>query len=277
MNNGNQLPSLEHQPHPLALTLRGFAVDFLTAHNPAHAEKIMSPAYRLHIGGVTFNGRDEEYLPATVAQLDQFPGLTVTVHDVVIGENAIAMCFTEHGASIDDDSNVAAWSGITFFRTHEDRFIEGWAEEEYISRKRQLFLGECDLIEPPHPSPWDAKPGAPCPKNEVVVTEWLQTSKPLLDYPPNARLSALDPHPSGLLDIRSVKINTMFSAGDRVVFHAQYEGLYAGGFGDISPMAVGCPAILRLAGIVSVINDEVTEARITTDRLGLSRALRGLL
>jgi len=42
-------------------------------------------------------------------------------------------------------------------------------------------------------------------------------------------------------------------------------------------MAVGCPAILRLAGIVSVINDEVTEARITTDRLGLSRALRGLL
>jgi hypothetical protein len=74
-----------------------------------------------------------------------------------------------------------------------------------------------------------------------------------------------------------VKINTMFSAGDRVVFHAQYEGLYAGGFGDISPMAVGCPAILRLAGIVSVINGEVTEARITTDRLGLSRALRGLL
>jgi hypothetical protein len=35
--------------HPLAQLLRGFAIDFLTAHNNAVVERIMAPSYRLNI------------------------------------------------------------------------------------------------------------------------------------------------------------------------------------------------------------------------------------
>ncbi|WP_040482185.1 nuclear transport factor 2 family protein [Luminiphilus syltensis] len=262
--------------HPLAGLLRGFAVDFLTAHNAETAERIMSPSYRLDIGGVVFDGRDEEYLPATLEQLDQFPGLCVTVHDVVLGEDTIAMCFTEHGASLDDEGKQASWSGITFFYTDGERLLRGWAEEEYISRKRQLFIGECDPVEPPQTSPWDTQPKPANPVAEATARDWILEKRPLKDLPANNRLSPLDPDPTSLLEIRSSRINEIFSAGDRVVLHAQYEGIYVGGFGDLSPLLVGCQALLRFAAILTVRDNTVVAARITTDRLGLSRALRGL-
>jgi len=267
-----------HQPgiNPLAQLLRGFAIDFLTAHNNAVVERIMVPSYRLNIGGVVFDGRDDEYLPATAAQLEQFPGLNVTVHDVVIGENAIAMCFTEHGSSIQDEGHRAAWSGITFFFTDGERFVTGWAEEEYIARKRQLTLGQCEGIEPPHIAPWDTQAQASNPENEAIVRQWIAHSHPLKDIPNNHRLSPLDPDPDGLVDIRGSRVNALFSAGDRVVVHAEYHGIYAGGFGDLSPLLIGCQAVLRFAAIVTIRSGEIIAARITTDRLGLSRALRGM-
>lgn len=236
----------------------------------------MAPSYRLHIGGVVFDGRDDEYLPATAAQLEQFPGLNVTVHDVIIGENAIAMCFTEHGSSIQDEGHRAAWSGITFFFTDGERFVTGWAEEEYIARKRQLTLGQCEGIEPPHIAPWDTQAQASNPENEAIVRQWIAHSHPLKDIPSNNRLSPLDPDPDGLVDIRGSRVDALFSAGDRVVVHAEYHGIYAGGFGDLSPLLIGCQAVLRFAAIVTIRSGEIIAARITTDRLGLSRALRGM-
>lgn len=264
------------QIHPTTALLRGFAIDFLTAHDTAVVERIMSPRYRLHIGGVVFDGRDEEYLPATAAQLEQFPGLCVTVHDVVVGDDAIAMCFTEHGASQDDDGKLAAWSGITFFRTDGERLLTGWAEEEYIARKRQLFLGECDPVEPPQIAPWDSQPQPANPLAEEAARRWIAQERPLKDVPENDRLSPLDPDPTGLVDIRNSRVNELFSAGDRVALHAQYEGTYAGGYGDLSPLLVGCPAVLRIAALLTVRDGDVVAARVTADRLGLSRALRGL-
>ena len=261
---------------PLAALLRGFAIDFLTAHDNAVVKRIMSPRYRLHIGGVVFDGRDDEYLPATAAQLEQFPGLCVTVHDVVIGDDAIAMCFTEHGASRDDDGRCAAWSGITMFRTDGERLLTGWAEEEYIARKRQLFLGDCDPVEPPQLAPWDTRPQPRKLAAETVARDWLAAERPLRDLPANGRLSHLDPAPEGLVEIRETKINELFSAGDRVALHAEYHGIYAGGYGDLSPLLVGCQAVLRLAALLTIHDQRVVAARITTDRLGLSRALRGL-
>lgn len=277
MNSGTS-PSDNTQAaiDPLAALLRGFAIDFLTAHDIGVVPRIMSPAYRLHIGGVIFDGRDEEYLPATAEQLAQFPGLCVTVHDVVIGENAIAMCFTEHGASINDEGNQAAWSGITMFRSDGERLLYGWAEEEYIARKRQLFLGDCDPVEAPQLAPWDTASAPPNPAAEETVRRWVASEHPLLDVPGNDRLSPLDPDPTALLAIRDTRVNEIFSAGDRVALHAEYHGTYAGGFGDLSPLLTGCPATLRFAGLLTVSDDEVVAARITTDRLGLSRALKGL-
>ena len=58
--------------------------------------------------------------------------------------------------------------------------------------------------------------------------------------------------------------------------HAEYHGIYAGGFGDLSPLLIGCQAVLRFAAIVTIADGEIKAARITCDRLGLSRALRGM-
>ena len=124
---------------PQAVLLRGFATDFLTSHDEAEVERIMDPAYCLSIGGFLLDGRDDSYFPATAAQLAQFPGLSVTVHDAIIGTDHVAMRFTEHGASVRDGGRVAAWGGVTLFRIADGRLAEGWAEEDYFARKRQLI------------------------------------------------------------------------------------------------------------------------------------------
>ena len=146
---------------PEARALRGFAVDFLTSHDTTAVDWVMDPAYRLSIGGHVFDGRDAQYLPATAAQLDQFPGLTVTVHDTILGTAGVAMRFTEHGASRRDDGRVAAWRGITLFALHDGRLAKGWAEEDYFARKRQLKSGVPDAVAPPALAPWDGPVLAP--------------------------------------------------------------------------------------------------------------------
>lgn len=273
--DSTQAMPLDGAIHPLAALLRGFAVDFLTAHDPGVVTRIMAPAYRLHIGGHVFDGRDDEYLPATAAQLEQFPGLCVTVHDVVIGADAIAMRFTEHGASVRDDGRMAAWSGVTLFRTDGERLLRGWAEEDYFARKWQLAKGACDAIEAPHPGPWDIREEAADPVAERIAREWLHDTRPVADVPDTQRVPPLDPHPSILVKIRDTHIDELFSAGERVAFHLEHRGSYAGGYDGVTAGAVGCPAVLRVAGLLTVRGGRVVDARLTADRLGLYRALLG--
>jgi hypothetical protein len=263
-----------HQLDPLALLLRGFAVDFLTSHDPAEVEWIMAEDYCLHIGGHTFSGRDREYLPATAAQLEQFPGLCVTVHDVVLGENAVAMQFTEHGVSCQHGGRNATWRGITFFYTDGERLQTGWAEEDYFSRKSQLASGVCESVDAPHPAPWDQPRKAADAAVEKVARSWLSTPQKLADLPSVHWLSALGPRPEEIIDISHTHIDSLFSAGDRVAFHLQYEGTYLGGFEGIDAAMVGTPIVLRAAGLLTVSAGQVVAARITTDRLGLLRALQ---
>ncbi len=260
--------------HPLARLLRGFAVEFLTCHDPAAAERIMTPDYRLHIGGVVFDGRDTEYLPATRAQLEQFPGLCVTVHDVILGENACAMRFTEHGASLRDGGRLASWRGITMFRTDGERLQRGWAEEDYLARKRQLSGGSFDAVEPPHPAPWDQLPAAADAGAEAVATAWISGTRAVADHPLESRPDAPEPPASVLIDASDTVVDMLFSAGSRVAFHATHHGVYRGGFPDIPAERIGTHASLRIAGMLDTRDGEVVEARIFADKLGLYRALR---
>lgn len=263
-----------HGIHPLARLLRGFAVDFLTCHDAGVVPRIMTPDYRLHIGGVVFDGRDTGYLPATAAQLTQFPGLCVTVHDLILGENACAMRFTEHGASVRDGGRVASWRGITMFRTDGERLQHGWAEEDYLARKRQLATGDFDAVEAPHPAPWDRRPEAPDAAAEAAATDWIRNSHPVGDHPQDARPDAPEPPASALIEVHETVIDVLFSAGARVAFHATHQGLYAGGFDDIDSARIGDAATLRVSGMLTTQNGGITEARIFSDRLGLYRALR---
>ena len=258
---------------PQARALRGFAVDFLTAHDPAAVEWVMDPAYRLSIGGHLFDGRDGQYLPATVAQLDQFPGLTVTVHDTILGIDGVAMRFTEHGASLRDEGRVAAWRGITLFRLAGERLAHGWAEEDYFARKRQLKSGVADAVASPALAPWDQPLLPSDPATDAAVRGWL---------PGIAHAAAVEPvlvdgpDFAALVDVDSVTVSHLFTAGPRAAAHVECHGRYTGGYADIDSMLIGEPVVLRLAAMIDVADGAVVRAQVSGDRLGLHRQLLAL-
>lgn len=260
---------------PSARLLRGFAVDFLTCHNLAAVETIMEPDYSLSIGGFLLTGRDDTYLPATGAQLEQFPGLCVTVHDTVIGPDAIAMRFTEHGASNRHDGRLSTWGGVTLFRIKNGRLHQGWAEEDYFARKRQLADATCDVVKPPHPAPWDAPCEAPDRGVEALVTAWLTDPASWTDTARIDEISAEGPRFAALVAIGAVIVDQLFSAGQRGAFHLSCSGTYQGGFGDIDPAHIGQSVTMRLAGIFDVAGGQVARVQVTADRLGLHRSLMG--
>ena len=262
---------------PVARLLRGFAVDFLTAHNAAAAEWVMDPAYCLSIGGHLFDGRDDAYLPATLAQLEQFPGLCVTVHDVILGEEAMAMRFTEHGISIRNPGRAASWGGITLFRIQNGRLRHGWAEEDYFARKLQLKSGVCDPILAPHQAPWDQPVLAPDAATQAAAERWLSNPAALLGGANVVEICSGGPAFGKLIAPAGLTINTLFTAGNRAGFHIACQGSYAGGLDDIDPALVGHPVTLLMAGMMTV--DEsgaISLVQISADRLGLHRALLGV-
>ena len=255
---------------PEARALRGFAVDFLTSHDVGAVEWVMDPAYRLSIGGHLFDGRDDQYLPATATQLDQFPGLTVTVHDAILGSAGVAMRFTEHGASLRDDKAVAAWRGITLFRLEAGRLAHGWAEEDYLARKRQLKSGTPDPVAPPALAPWDQPVLPPDPATEAVVRAWLP------GIVGDAAVEAVlvdGPGFGDLVSVETVEVSHLFTAGRRAAAHVVCHGRYSGGFGDIDRALTGTPVALRLAAMIDVEGGRVSRAQVSGDRLGLHRSL----
>jgi SnoaL-like polyketide cyclase len=260
---------------PSAQLLRGFAVDFLTAHNVAAVETIMEPDYALSIGGFLLAGRDDSYLPATAAQLEQFPGLCVTVHDVVIGPDAVAMRFTEHGASIRHQGRLSTWGGVTLFRIKNGRLQKGWAEEDYFARKRQLSSGICDAVKATHPAPWDAPCEGPDAAVEALASAWITNPASWSDAARIDEISAEGPRFSDLVAIEAVAVNQLISAGKRGAFHISCTGSYTGGFEDIDPARIGQSVTLHLAGIFDVALGQVTRVQVTADRLGLHRSLMG--
>ena len=260
---------------PSAQLLRGFAVDFLTCHNVAAVETIMEPDYALSIGGFLLNGRDDNYLPATAAQLEQFPGLCVTVHDTVIRPDAVAMRFTEHGASNRHGGRLSTWGGVTLFRIRNGRLHQGWAEEDYFARKRQLAGGGCDVVKAPAPAPWDAPCEDPNAQVEALAAAWLVNHSSWADTSRIDEISAEGPRFADLVALDGVKINQLFSAGNRGGFHLSCTGAYTGGFADIDPARIGQNVTLRLAGIFDVAGGQISRIQVTADRLGLHRSLMG--
>jgi hypothetical protein len=195
----------------------------------------------------------------------------------VYGDNALAMQFTEHGASLRDGGRVATWRGISLFRTDGERLRWGWAEEDYFARKRQLSSGVCDAVDVPHPSPWDVASAPPNPEAEEAARAWLCAPQKMSEVEGSNWLSATgagDPPAETLVDIHTTNIDELFSAGDRVAFHLEHHGIYRGGFADLDAGLIGKPVVLRAAGLLTVREHQVVAARITSDRLGLYRALR---
>lgn len=250
---------------PLVELARRFTIDWLDRADTSVPAEIMSSDYTIHIGGIDMAGLDA-YTEATSGQLQRFPGLQLTIHDLITDGDRLALVFTEHGASVKDGLNPAAWSGVTLFRSDGGRFVENWTQEDYYSRRRQLRDGRADVIAAPAPAPWTTAPAAPSPDALSAARAWL--AAPTFE---DIRLDdALESQPA--LEVESVDVVEIFTAGDRVAFDAVWTGSYRGTLAGLPD--AGAAATLGVAGVLDVVDKKITSGRIVTDRLGLHKSLR---
>jgi predicted ester cyclase len=254
--------------HPFVALMRLYVLDYLACGNTEVCAQIMEPDYLLHMGGHELGPRDDVYVPAVARQLQQFPGLNMTVNELICSGDRLAIRFSQHGASMRHERRPAAWSGVGLYHWNGSRLTSNWALEDYHARRRQLDEGWCNPVEGPAVAPWDeqAVPGDPA--AEAVVRDWLQGS---LHGTPGVRFDDewVGHQPHGLLDVAGTVIDDVFAAGDRVAFHVTQTGSYTGGLGRDE--LIGTPVTLRSAGIVTVTDGVVAAGHVVRDRAGLLR------
>jgi hypothetical protein len=253
---------------PTVALVRRWAVHWLSGRDPLVCADILAPGYSLLIGGFLLDGR-ETYVTKTLEQLDRFPGLGLTVHELVAAPGHVALRFTEHGPDSRKDGQPAAWQGVALFTSDGRHLTAGYAEEDYLSRRRQLAAGTCDPIEPPAPAPWSTPSRPPDPEAEAVVRDWLDAGH-LTGVDRDDHRLGHDVTP--VLEDSSTTVALLFSAGDHVAFSAALRGRYAGGFPG-RDAAIGAQGTLHVAGLVRVRDGHVAGGTVIGDRLGLYRAL----
>ena len=236
--------------------VRRWAVDWLASHDPDVCTEIMREDYVLSIGAIDLRGR-EAYVDGTMGQLGLFPGLCLTVHNVIANEEFGAARFTEHGAATHKDGRPAAWGGIALFHTDGTQLIRTWAEEDYISRSRQLTDGVPDPVEPPMIAPWDQPVSAPDLAAEQVVRAWIDAGLPASDC---ILFNDQWLHTGDDSSINGLDIEVLFSAASGVAFHGRHHT--EDGFS------------MGVAGLVSVGSDGNISGRVVTDRLGARTDLK---
>lgn len=253
----------------LALARR-WVVDYFNRQDAGICAQFIEPAYTLRIGETVFAGRDEQWLPAVEKQFQTFPGMGMTVHQVLVGSDRVAVLFSEHGASGGVGGRVAVWSGVAIYRSNGRKLVGCVAQEDYQTRLRQLKSGVADPVEPPAAAPWDT-PALPADAQaEAVVRRWLEQSWPIAD----SRVRCDDEHITGVplvFDVAAGEVTELFSSGSEVAFHVRQTGHYRSGLPGIE--ASGDSQVLHCNGIVRVEGGQVVSGRVIRDRIGLRAAL----
>ena len=257
--------------HPFVALMRRYVVDYLLCQNPDVCAQIMEPDYVLHMGGTELGPRDEVYVPAVVKQLEQFPGLGMTVHEIVLTEDRLAMRFSQHGASVRHDVREASWGGIGLYRWNGTRLTSNYAIEDYATRRQQLASGVALPVEAPAVAPWDVVPTPSDERAEADIVSWLEAGGPKGEHG-----IVFDDLPAGravpLLDVESTTVDEVFSAGRRVAFHVTQRGQYVGGL-EVPPERVGLAATLYSVGVVSRDAAGDIAGRVIRERAALQRSL----
>jgi hypothetical protein len=256
--------------HPLAALLRRYVNAYTNCHDFFECRRLMVDDYELQMGEHVLRGRDDVYIPATAKQYRQFPGLTLTVHDAVIGRDRAAMFFSEHGRS-NLSGRHAVWGGVSLYRWNGSQLTHCRVEQDYYTRREQSDSSAPNPVPAPAYDPWTVAPQDPNANTERVVAGWL-TGGGILDCP----IGSLDDEFTGrvcrpLFSSPSVRILDMFTAGERAAFHVVIEGRYAGGLRQLED-ARHQPASLYVSGLATQANGIVT-VRAITDRLAAQRRL----
>lgn len=256
---------------PFVALMRRYCIDYTARHDLTVCDDIMVPEYTLHMGGHHVAGRDEAYKPAAAAQFRQFPGLCLTVNEIICSGARLALRFSEHGASRRHDGAQASWGGIGLYRWDGQRLTENFVEQDYFSRRRQLADGTPEPVESPAIAPWDTPAAAPVQQAEDAVRAWLGagdlTGVTIDDGRAVSRIVAAG----------RTEIDDLFSAGNKIAFHAVQHGPLAGDDPafplEAAAGAEGGQVSLHLAGVVTVTGGQVVAGRVIRDRHGLARRL----
>ena len=258
---------------PAIAALRRYVTDYVNRHDFSVIREFMTEDYTLHTGGALVSGRDGPYKAAVAQQLEQFPGLIFTAHELVHCGDRIGIRFTEHGASTRHDGRCAAWPSIAIYGLRDGRLARCAIEQDYFSRRRQLDCGVAIPVDRPALAPWDTRQSAPNPVAEQLVSAWLRDCGFLHASGVQVDDSNATGTKARIIDSPDLSVTEMLSGGETVAFHAVQTGVLTDDFGgDVSPVP-GQPVSLHLSGLVTVHGDRVVRGNVIRDRWGLYRRL----
>lgn len=245
----------------VALALaRRWVSDYFNRHDAAAARLFCAADYTLEIGDVVLAGRDEAWLPAVDQQMRDYPGLSMTVHDTLTGPGWAAVWFSEHGQR---GVSRAVWSGVAIYRESGGVITGCIAQEDYMTRRRQLKDGKPDRVDRPCVAPWDNAALPPQAEAEGIVATWLSGN-----WPKEGAVPCDDEHLTGSaieFDVERTDFRVMMSAGNRVAFSARQHGFYRAGLPDVATSS----AFVDVNGLLTVEDGRVASGRIIRDRMGL--------
>ena len=256
----------------LAERLRRYSFAYTASHDPSICDDLMVDDYTLHMGEYEIRGRDLNYKPAAIKQLRQFPGLGMSVHDLLITPERAALQFSEYGRSA-VTGTTAAWAGVSMYHWDGDRLTDCRVEQDYYSRRAQLRSDRPHPIEPVAHDPWAVPIETPDPRVEQIARSWITDNGTATldvgsvdDEPaaPPARIVLADP---------SYEILDCFSGAERAAFHVTARGTVAAWPGAPADL-IGRPALVYYAGLATIRDGRVSGARVISDRLAVERRMR---
>ncbi|WP_194944426.1 ester cyclase [Aeromicrobium yanjiei] len=264
--------------------MRRYVHGFVNAHDPDVARSIMAAEYRLHMGSDTLVGRDEQYIPAVLHQMAQFPGLGFSIHELITDGTRTALLFSEHGHAGRPPGHGAAWRGVSIYRAEDGLLAECWVEQDHFGRRHQLAVGEPEQVRPVALDPWSGhergdgtdRAHADRAHAERALRAWLGE---LASWPPAE--GEVDAGVSGStqpsIAVASVALNAFVVEGSRVAFNATISGTYQGGLPDggghgaAVATAIGAFARLedgRLTGLDAISNRVLVQRQLRASPQG---------
>lgn len=265
-------PLARRSASPAMAVLRRYVTDYVNRHDFSVIGEFMDENYTLETSGVMVSGRDGPYRSAVARQLDQFPGLVFTPHEMIHVGDRIGIRFTEHGMSV-REGRVAAWPSIAIYRLQYGRLAACAIEQDYWSRNRQLAGDYAVRIDAPATAPWDTPETAADPVAEAVVRDWLARGA----FIDTTGVQIDDSRACGpvdrIVDGGTVEILETLSGGGKVAFHAVQRGRLSDDFAcDVTPV-IGQRVTLYMSGLVTTHDGVVVAGNVIRDRWGLYRKL----
>ena len=124
--------------------IRRYYDELLNQGNMAFADQVYAPDVELHIPGLPEDPYSAESVKQMFAAVRKaFPGVRVTVEDLVAEEDRVAARIALHGphqgaGQASPYDRVAAWARIDIFRLVDGKIVEQWADRDDVRLMAQF-------------------------------------------------------------------------------------------------------------------------------------------